>query len=44
MSTRSHKHSTIHEITVLKLSLHNRLVGFLTGFQNGRNVLHFANE
>lgn len=32
------------EITVLKLSLHNRLVGYLAGYQNGRNVLSFADE
>ncbi|MCU7800252.1 MAG: type II toxin-antitoxin system HipA family toxin [gamma proteobacterium symbiont of Lucinoma myriamae] len=31
-------------ISVLKLSLHGRLVGYLTGFQNGRNVLSFADE
>jgi serine/threonine-protein kinase HipA len=32
------------EINVLKLTLHGRLVGFLAGFQNGRNVLSFADE
>ncbi|MCU7938361.1 MAG: type II toxin-antitoxin system HipA family toxin [gamma proteobacterium symbiont of Bathyaustriella thionipta] len=32
------------EISVLKLTLHNRLVGYLAGFQNGRNVLSFADE
>lgn len=32
------------EISVLKLTLHNRLVGYLAGFQNGRNVLSFAGE
>ncbi len=32
------------EIYVLKLTLHGRLVGYLAGFQNGRNVLSFANE
>jgi serine/threonine-protein kinase HipA len=32
------------EINVLKLSLHGRLVGYLAGFQNGRNVLSFADE
>lgn len=31
-------------ISVLKLTLHNNLVGYLTGFQNGRNVLNFADE
>jgi len=32
------------EINVLKLTLHGRLVGYLAGFQNGRNVLSFADE
>ncbi len=32
------------EINVLKLSLHERLVGYLAGFQDGRNVLSFADE
>ncbi|HED15837.1 MAG TPA: type II toxin-antitoxin system HipA family toxin [Gammaproteobacteria bacterium] len=32
------------EINVLKLTLHSRLVGYLVGFQNGRNVLSFADE
>lgn len=34
----------INELRVLKLSLHGRLLGYLAGFQNGRNVLSFANE
>lgn len=34
----------IHTVAVLQLMLHNRLVGFLAGFSNGRNVLHFADE
>jgi len=34
----------IEEINVLKLTLHGTLVGYLAGFQNGRNVLIFANE
>ena len=34
----------IEEINVLKLTLHGRLVGYLAGFQNGRNVLSFADE
>ncbi|NOX08582.1 MAG: type II toxin-antitoxin system HipA family toxin [Gammaproteobacteria bacterium] len=34
----------IDEINVLKLTLHGRLVGYLAGFQNGRNVLSFADE
>ncbi len=32
------------EITVLKLMLHGRLVGYLVGYNNGRNALHFADE
>jgi serine/threonine-protein kinase HipA len=32
------------EINVLRLSLHNKLVGYLVGFKNGRNVLSFASE
>ena len=32
------------EINVLKLSLHGRLLGYLAGFHNGRNVLSFAGE
>jgi serine/threonine-protein kinase HipA len=32
------------EITVLKLTLHDRLAGYLAGYQNGRNVLSFAGE
>lgn len=34
----------VDEINVLKLSLHERLVGYLAGFQSGRNVLRFAEE
>jgi len=34
----------INEVIVLKLRLHNRLVGYLAGFQNGRNVMSFADE
>lgn len=34
----------VEEINVLKLSLHERLVGYLAGFQNGRNVLSFSEE
>ncbi len=34
----------IDEINVLNLTLHGRLVGYLAGFQNGRNVLSFADE
>ncbi|TDI78636.1 MAG: type II toxin-antitoxin system HipA family toxin [Caldithrix sp.] len=39
MSTKSDD-----EINVLKLTLHGRLVGYLAGFHNGRNVLSFADE
>ncbi len=34
----------IDEINVLQLTLHGRLVGYLAGFQNGRNVLSFDDE
>ena len=36
--------SRVDEISVLKLSLHDRLVGYLAGFQSGKNVLSFAEE
>jgi serine/threonine-protein kinase HipA len=36
--------SNDEKITVLKLTLHDRLVGYLAGFQHGRNVLSFADE
>jgi serine/threonine-protein kinase HipA len=32
------------EVGVLSLSLHGKIVGYLAGFQNGRNVLTFAEE
>ena len=32
------------EITVLKLTLHDRLVGYLAGYQDGRNVLSFSGD
>lgn len=32
------------EVNVLQLTLHGRLIGYLAGFRNGRNVLSFANE
>ena len=32
------------EVNVLQLTLHGRLVGHLAGFNNGRNVLSFADE
>ena len=34
----------INEVSVLKLTLHDRLVGYLVGFKDGRNVLSFADE
>lgn len=32
------------KVNVLRLTLHGTLVGYLTGFQDGRNVLTFADE
>src|ERR1700688_585624 len=32
------------EAHVLKVTLHDRLVGYLVGFHDGRNILSFANE
>lgn len=34
----------VDEINVLKLTLHGRLMGYLAGYQDGRNVLTFADE
>lgn len=36
--------SNQEEIHVLKLTLHDRLIGYLAGFQNGRNVLSFSDD
>ena len=36
--------SRVDEVNVLRLRLHNRLVGYLTGFKGGRNVLSFSEE
>jgi serine/threonine-protein kinase HipA len=36
--------SSIDEVNALKLTLHGKLVGYLAGFDNGRNVLSFADE
>ena len=33
-----------YTVNVMKLTLHGRLVGYLAGFQDGRNVLSFADE
>ncbi len=35
---------TSDELSALKLTLHGRLVGYLAGFKNGRNVLSFSDE
>ena len=37
-------HDPIDEIKVLRLTLHGRLLGYLAGYQNDRNVLSFADE
>lgn len=34
----------LDDVSILKLTLHDRLVGYLAGFKNGRNVLSFADE
>lgn len=36
--------SSVDEVSILRLTLHGRLVGYLAGFNNGRNVLSFAEE
>jgi len=36
--------NNVDEINVLKLTLHGKLVGYLAGFDNGRNVLSIADE
>ncbi|MCK5912450.1 MAG: HipA N-terminal domain-containing protein, partial [Desulfuromusa sp.] len=36
--------NTTDEINLLRLTLHGRLVGYLAGFHDGRNVLSFADE
>ena len=36
--------SANNEVNFLKLTLHERLVGYLAGYRNGRNVLSFADE
>ncbi len=35
---------TADEVNVLRLRLHGRLVGYLAGFHDGRNVLSFADD
>lgn len=44
MSPHDQASEEINEVIVLKLTLHDKLVGYLAGFQNGRNVLSFADE
>ncbi|BCG64989.1 MAG: serine/threonine-protein kinase HipA [Methyloprofundus sp.] len=44
MNSHNKESDQIDEINVLKLTLHGRLAGYLAGFQNGRNVLSFADE
>jgi len=44
MSSTNQLGDQIDEVNVLKLTLHGRLVGYLAGFQNGRNILSFADE
>ena len=44
MSTNNQQSKQIDEVNVLKLTLHNRLVAYVTGSRYGRNVLSFANE
>jgi len=36
--------SGLDEVNVLKLSLHEKLVGYLVGFKDGKSVLNFAEE
>ena len=36
--------SADNEVNFLQLSLHGRVVAYLAGYRNGRNVLHFAEE
>ena len=36
--------SNPEEISVLRLTLHDQLVGYLGGYQHGRNILSFASE
>ena len=35
---------TSDEVSVLKLTIHGLLVGYLVGFRNGHNVLSLADE
>ena len=44
MNQKSQINNQIDEVSILKLTLHGRLIGYLAGYQNGRNVLSFADE
>jgi serine/threonine-protein kinase HipA len=44
MSNVVQENNKLDEAFVLKLTLHDRLVGYLVSYQNGRNVLSFADE
>jgi len=44
MSPHNQNNNQVDEMSVLELTLHGKLVGYLAGFQNGRNVLSFADE
>jgi serine/threonine-protein kinase HipA len=37
-------HHGADEVNVLRLTLHRRLVGYLAGFRDGRNILTFADD
>jgi serine/threonine-protein kinase HipA len=37
-------HRGADEVNVLRLTLHGRLVGYLAGFRDGRNILTFADD
>ncbi len=44
MSPPNQPGNQIAEVSVLKLTLHGQLIGYLAGFENGRNVLSFTDE
>ena len=44
MSAHHQTSELINEVIVLKLTLHDKLVGYLAGFQNGSNILSFTDE
>ncbi len=43
-TTGKYDETRADEVNVLKLTLHDRLVGYLAGYKNGRNALIFADE